>query len=189
MGAGLCRYEPKGYSRALRRRQGSMYHHFKGKADLAAAAINLSAAAFKESAEKTLSAPGTAMERIRGYLLRSREVLKGCQIGKLTQDPEITADKRLRAPIDETFMWLQSRLQGLIEEAQETGENSCGSECIRYGRDVDCDDTRRLCSRKCCGGSRTVSSSHTRSVGSTTMNESYVGAIHSPEFRGTSNVV
>ena len=34
--------------------QGSMYHHFKGKADLAAAAIELNAVGFKVGAEKWL---------------------------------------------------------------------------------------------------------------------------------------
>ena len=124
---GYVAMSPKAIQERSGAGQGSMYHHFKGKADLAAAAIKLSAAAFKEGAEKSLSAPGTAMERIRGYLLRSRKALKGCQIGKLTQDPEIAADKQLRAPIDETFIWLQGRLQGLIEEAQETGEISAAA--------------------------------------------------------------
>jgi len=104
--------------------QGSMYHHFKGKADLAAAAIEKSAAGFREGAEKSLNTPGTPMERIRGYLLRSREALKGCQIGKLTQDSEITADEQLRRPLDETFIWLQTKLQGMIEEAQAAKEIS-----------------------------------------------------------------
>jgi len=97
--------------------QGSMYHHFKGKADLAEAAIHQSAAAFKEGAERWLGAAGTPMERIRGYMLRSREALKGCQIGKLTQDPEIASNEQLRKPLDETFLWLQARLEGVIEEA------------------------------------------------------------------------
>ena len=102
--------------------QGSMYHHFKGKADLAAAAIEQSAAGFREGAERWLGAPGPPMERIRGYMLRSREALKGCQIGKLTQDPEIAIDMHLRKPLDETFAWLQARLQGVIEEAQMARE-------------------------------------------------------------------
>jgi TetR/AcrR family transcriptional repressor of nem operon len=104
--------------------QGSMYHHFKGKADLAAEAIQQSAASFRDGADKWLSASGTPLERIRGYMLRSREVLKGCQIGKLTQDPEIAADSDLRRPIDETFEWLQLRIKSVLEEGQKNGEIS-----------------------------------------------------------------
>ena len=102
--------------------QGSMYHHFKGKADLAAAAIQQSAAGFKEGAERWLGAAGTPMERIRGYMLRSREALKGCQLGRLAQDPEIATDEHLRKPLDETFAWLQARLQAVVEEAQAAKE-------------------------------------------------------------------
>ena len=102
--------------------QGSMYHHFKGKADLAEAAIQQSAAAFREGVEKCLGGPGTPLERILGYMQRSREALKGCQIGRLTQDPEIAKNEQLRRPIDETFVWLQARLQGVIEEAKTAKE-------------------------------------------------------------------
>lgn len=101
--------------------QGSMYHHFKGKADLAAEAIQQSAASFRNGADKWLSASGTPLERISGYMLRSREVMKGCQIGKLTQDPEIAADSDLRRPIDETFEWLQLRIKSVLEEGQKNG--------------------------------------------------------------------
>ena len=104
--------------------QGSMYHHFKGKADLAAAAIELNAVGFKVGAEKWLGATGTPIERIRGYMLRSREALRGCQIGKLTQDPEIAESERLRKPLDEAFMWLEQRLQSVVEEAKDAKEIS-----------------------------------------------------------------
>jgi AcrR family transcriptional regulator len=90
-----------------------MYHHFDGKADLAAVAIARSAATFREGAEQWLANPGTSLERIRGYLLRSRDVLKGCQIGRLCQDPEIVSESRLSQPLARTFEWLQLRLQGI----------------------------------------------------------------------------
>ena len=104
--------------------QGSMYHHFGGKSDLAAAAIERSAAEFREGAEVWFSKPGTPLERIRGYMLRSRAALKGCQIGKLTQDPEIANDVRLRKPLESTFTWLHHRLEGLIRESQASSEIS-----------------------------------------------------------------
>ena len=108
--------------------QGSMYHHFKGKADLAAAAIEMSAASFREGAEKCLSAVGTPMDRLRGYMLRSREALRGCQLGKLTQDPEIASNILLRKPLDETFTWLQAKLQSVIEEAKIAREVSADAD-------------------------------------------------------------
>lgn len=115
---GYVAMSPKAIQERSGAGQGSMYHHFRGKADLAAAAIERSAEAFRDGAERSLSGAGTPIERLEAYLLRSREALKGCQIGKLTQDPEIVRDKRLRQPLNETFAWLQSRLQGIIEEAK-----------------------------------------------------------------------
>jgi TetR/AcrR family transcriptional regulator, transcriptional repressor for nem operon len=102
--------------------QGSMYHHFQSKADLAAVAIERSAAAFREGTEEWLSMSGTPLARIQAYMLRSRDALKGCRIGKLSQDPEIAGDVRLRQPIETTFEWLQWRLKGLIGESQKAGE-------------------------------------------------------------------
>ena len=119
---GYVGMSPKAIQQRSGAGQGSMYHHFQGKADLAAEAIERSAAAFREGAETWFSRPGSPLERIRAYMLRSRETLKGCQVGKLTQDPEIASDARLRAPLEATFTWLQQRLQGLVEEAQQAGE-------------------------------------------------------------------
>ena len=115
---------PKAIQERSEAGQGSMYHHFKGKADLAAAAIEKSATSFKEGAENCLAAAGTPLERLRGYMLRSREALRGCQLGKLTQDPEIASTQQLRRPIDETFTWLQAKLQSVIEEAKTAKEVS-----------------------------------------------------------------
>ncbi len=102
--------------------QGSMYHHFSGKSELALAAIRRSADDLRTQGEQQFSAPGTALERITAYLLRQRDVLRGCRIGRLTQDPEVVANAALRAPVDETFAWLQSRLAEVLAEGQRNGE-------------------------------------------------------------------
>ncbi|MFE9249638.1 TetR/AcrR family transcriptional regulator [Streptomyces sp. NPDC007088] len=101
--------------------QGSMYHHFSGKRDLALAAVRRTAQEMRESAEERLSGPGTALERVAAYLLREREVLKGCPVGGLTQDPDLMADPELRAPVDETFAWLRERIAALLSEARQDG--------------------------------------------------------------------
>ncbi|MER7571454.1 TetR/AcrR family transcriptional regulator [Streptomyces sp. NPDC126514] len=102
--------------------QGSMYHHFKGKPDLALAAIRRTAEELRATAEAVLGAPGTPYERIEGYLRREREVLRGCPVGRLTMDPEIVASEELRAPVDETLDWLRERLAGIVEEGKEQGQ-------------------------------------------------------------------
>ena len=102
--------------------QGSMYHHFAGKPDLALAAMRRTADEMRAKAEAQFAEPGTAVERITAYLRRERDVLRGCPIGGLSQDPEVVDSPELRAPVDETFRWLRGRLAEVIAEGQHHGE-------------------------------------------------------------------
>jgi AcrR family transcriptional regulator len=123
---------PKAIQRAADAGQGSMYHHFAGKAELAKAAIERSSAELREAAEQQFSGSGSATEKISRYLEREREVLRGCRIGRLTADPEVMADPELRAPIDETFTWLRTRLAEVVAEGKLEGE---------YPESLDADET------------------------------------------------
>ncbi|MFE7623815.1 TetR/AcrR family transcriptional regulator [Streptomyces sp. NPDC057509] len=106
--------------------QGSMYHHFTGKPDLALAAIGRTAEEMREAATRVLDAPGSAYERISAYLLRERDVLRGCPVGRLTMDPEVIASDELRAPVDETIAWLRERLAAIVREGLDRGEFTPG---------------------------------------------------------------
>jgi AcrR family transcriptional regulator len=106
--------------------QGSMYHHFSGKPDLALAAIRRSAEQSKEMNEASLSGKGSAFQRIEAFLLREREVMRGCRLGRLTQDPDILANPLLRQPLDEAFDWLRKRLAEVFAEGQAQGEFVAG---------------------------------------------------------------
>jgi TetR/AcrR family transcriptional regulator, transcriptional repressor for nem operon len=99
-----------------------MYHHFRGKAHLALTAIDRTAQEQRAKAEEQFAAPGTAVERITAYLRRERDVLKGCPIGRLTQDPDVMADPDLRRPVDATFDWLRERIAAVISEGRARGE-------------------------------------------------------------------
>ncbi|SMQ14377.1 transcriptional regulator, TetR family [Streptomyces sp. Ag82_O1-12] len=101
--------------------QGSMYHHFKGKPDLALAAIRRTAEEMRATAAGVLDGPGTPYERIEAYLLRERDVLRGCPVGRLTMDPDVIASPDLRAPVDETLDWLRGRIAGIVEEGKAQG--------------------------------------------------------------------
>ncbi|MEV4611167.1 TetR/AcrR family transcriptional regulator [Kitasatospora sp. NPDC049258] len=106
--------------------QGSMYHHFDGKPDLAAAALRRSGEQLRALAEQQLGGPGTSYERIAGYLGREREVLRGCRIGRMAQDPEVVADPRLREPVEQTLAWLRGRLAEVVAEGRAAGELAAG---------------------------------------------------------------
>lgn len=102
--------------------QGSMYHHFQGKEDLARAAMERNAEEMRVLVNADLARPGTAVERITGYLHRERDVLRGCRFGKLTQDAEVVASATLHPLVSEMFAWLQMRLAEVIEQGQADGE-------------------------------------------------------------------
>ncbi|MFJ8937232.1 TetR/AcrR family transcriptional regulator [Streptomyces sp. NPDC102365] len=102
--------------------QGSMYHHFTGKPELALAAVRRTAQEMRATAEAVLGGPGSPYERIEAYLRRERDVLRGCPVGRLTMDPDVVASDALRAPVDETLDWLRERLAGIVEEGQALGE-------------------------------------------------------------------
>lgn len=113
---------PKAIQQRAEAGQGSMYHHFAGKSDLARAAIARSAQELRAASEAQLSGPGTAIERLTAYLHRERDVLRGCRIGRLAADSEVVASPALRAPLGETFAWLQGRLAEVVAEGQAAGE-------------------------------------------------------------------
>jgi hypothetical protein len=43
-----------------------------------------------------------------------RDVLRGCPVGRLTQDPDVLADPALHGPVTETFAWLCSALSSVL---------------------------------------------------------------------------
>ncbi len=106
--------------------QGSMYHHFNGKSDLAAAAVRRSSDELIAEVEPLLGGPGSPLDRLSAYLLREREVLRGCRIGRLTQDPDIVANPRLREPVERTFSWLRTRIAEVVAEGQAGNEFPSG---------------------------------------------------------------
>jgi AcrR family transcriptional regulator len=114
--------------------QGSMYHHFKGKPDLALAAIRRTAEEMRATAAGVLDGPGTPYERIEAYLRRERDVLRGCPVGRLTMDPDVIASAELRAPVDETLDWLRGRIAGIVEEGQTQGRFAPGLDAGRSRR-------------------------------------------------------
>ncbi|MES9542157.1 MULTISPECIES: TetR/AcrR family transcriptional regulator [unclassified Actinomadura] len=102
--------------------QGSMYHHFASKEDLARAAIDRTAEEMRAAIDAQLSGPGPALDRLAAYLHRERDVLRGCPIGRLTQDPDVMATPALRGPVEETFAWLRARLAAVVREGVDRGE-------------------------------------------------------------------
>lgn len=102
--------------------QGSMYHHFRGKPDLALTAMRRSAAELRAEADAQLDAGGTPVGKVEAYLLRERDAVRGCRVGRMAMDPDVVTDEELREPVRETFAWLRERLAGILADGVAAGE-------------------------------------------------------------------
>ncbi|GIF16647.1 TetR/AcrR family transcriptional regulator [Actinoplanes teichomyceticus] len=102
--------------------QGSMYHHFRGKEDLAAAAMAATAQQLLARAEAALTGEGSAFERLAGYLLRQREVLRGCPVGRMTGDADVLESAVLRRLVATTFDSLRAHVDAVVRAGVRDGE-------------------------------------------------------------------
>lgn len=111
--------------RAVRERsgvgQGSLYHHFPTKRDLAVAALERNVADLLPAASE-LDGPGDPMGRIEAYLMRTRDALKGCKVGRMTQDPQVREDPVLLAPVADAFAQVHASWVDVLRAAVTAGE-------------------------------------------------------------------
>ncbi len=101
--------------------QGSMYHHFPTKRDLALAALERNVADLLPAACE-LDGPGDPMARIEAHLMRPRDALKGCKVGRMTQDPQVREDPALLAPVTRAFAHVHECWTRVLREAVAAGE-------------------------------------------------------------------
>ena len=101
--------------------QGSLYHHFKGKLDLASVALGEVSDEMCELARETVGTDGSGLDRVIRYLDVARDGLKGCRIGRFACEASI-AEASLRKPVERYFRELQQLLAGALREAQAGGE-------------------------------------------------------------------
>lgn len=106
--------------------QGSMYHHFAGKEDLAAAAMLATAQQLLARTENDLAGDGSAVGRLKTYLLRQREVLLGCPIGRMTGDADVLESAVLHHVVATTFDQLRAHLVTVIRDGVNGDEFSRG---------------------------------------------------------------
>jgi len=100
--------------------QGSLYHHFRGKKDLAIAALDEIEAEMRESATSILEGPEPPLRRIHKYLTQKRDGTKGCRLGRIATERSITDDE-LRAPIARYFKHVEVLLTRALEQAMREG--------------------------------------------------------------------
>ena len=101
--------------------QGSFYHHFQSKKDLATRALEAVADERMAEFDAVFGYSGPVLERIERFLLKPREELKGCRIGRMVWDSAIH-ETDLRQPIERYFSYLERRIVEALELALASGE-------------------------------------------------------------------
>lgn len=92
--------------------QGSLYHHFPTKHDLAVAAVGATVDDALAQAMRTLDSDSPAVARLVAYLERPRDALAGCRVGRHTSDQAVMDDDGLRDVLTAYFV----RLLGVLTE-------------------------------------------------------------------------
>ncbi len=95
--------------------QGSFYHHFSGKADLAS--VSLEALAEQMSAEFDQLSDELGLDQILAYLEVKRDAVAGCRIGRIAMESSIS-DERIRQPIDTYFTHLREELSAAFGQLE-----------------------------------------------------------------------
>jgi AcrR family transcriptional regulator len=118
---GFQAMSPRDVLRRSRAGQGSLYHFFSGKEELAAEAMRAVAEETSRRIE-IVCGPGTGsgIERLERFLMSDRDALRGCRLGRLAQDPELPDS--LRSSVASAFARLQLVLQAAVCDAQREGQ-------------------------------------------------------------------
>lgn len=103
--------------------QGSLYHHFKGKMDLASVALGEVSDEMCELARETVGTDRSGLDRVIRYLDVARDGFKGCKMGRFAGESPI-AEASLTKPVERYFRELQQIRAGALREAQVDGETA-----------------------------------------------------------------
>ena len=112
---------PKKILTASNAGQGSLYHHFDGKMDLAAAALAEVEVEMCSDFDLAMAANMPPMDRLVNYLKRKRIGLKGCRLGRLANESAVS-DPVLRKPLAKYFSHVEKGIAKTLAEAVAAGE-------------------------------------------------------------------
>lgn len=102
--------------------QGSLYHHFEGKKDLAITALEQVEETMISAFERLFDERLPVTERIANALGKRRNALQGCPLGRMAGDPAIADESELREPAERYFRHVEQAISEALREAADSGE-------------------------------------------------------------------
>ncbi|MWN04776.1 TetR/AcrR family transcriptional regulator [Gilliamella sp. Pas-s95] len=94
--------------------QGSLYHHFDGKEDLASHAIIYNVEQFIGINNTVLNTDKNAYNKLADLLLKPRNIDRGCLVGQMARDRSIMENPNLAAEVTRGFEAMKQTLESLI---------------------------------------------------------------------------
>jgi AcrR family transcriptional regulator len=101
--------------------QGSLYHHFAGKFDLACAALAEMAEEEAATIDAIFDLAKPPLTRIDNYLSRERDALRGCRLARLSNELAIEQPE-FRAAIAKFLERIEASLANALREARKQGD-------------------------------------------------------------------
>jgi TetR/AcrR family transcriptional regulator, transcriptional repressor for nem operon len=101
--------------------QGSLYHHFPGKLELALTALEEMKAEESAAMDAVFAADKPPLQRIDDYLSRERDALRGCRLARLAGET-MMENPRFRQAIADYLERIEGHLRVALDEAQVRGE-------------------------------------------------------------------
>ncbi len=101
--------------------QGSMYHHFSGKHELAVEAFRTAVDRLLGES-RVLDGEGTPVDRLERYLTLPRPGTQGCPVGRMTQDPQVVDDPEMIGMVAGASDAAAAHWARVVTEAVAAGE-------------------------------------------------------------------
>ncbi|PHM40176.1 encodes MtrR protein [Xenorhabdus mauleonii] len=121
---GLANTSPKDILTRSGVGQGSLYHHFQGKEELAFYAIRYNTNQFISSSEAILNTDKSAYEKLALILHKERNIERGCLIGQMARDRRIMEDPKLGEEVTRGFNWMKQSIEELVRISISDGSIS-----------------------------------------------------------------
>lgn len=104
--------------------QGSLYHHFEGKEELALYAIRFNCDKLINVSQNVVEREDSAFNQLTALLLKTRDIDRGCLVGQMARDRRIMEDPKLAPEVTRGFKWMKRTIEKLLKTGIAEGSIS-----------------------------------------------------------------